>query len=210
MRFKFTGRPDESLDKSLPMIHVPPASLPPAGAPTDRMPPVAAAARAAHGRAGPASGFGGLAAYAPAPEPARRQVLRVEQAMGRGVFTVAEQAPLADAWQLLQRHAVEQLPVTTGAGVLCGLLPRRDLLQPPGADPAGWKLLADQPVASLMVRRLPTLHPDSDLRAAARALAESGLPGLPVSDAAGRVAGVLARGDLVRVLGVQPPLDLWS
>jgi CBS domain-containing protein len=80
--------------------------------------------------------------------------------------------------------------------------------RPAGADPAAakrqallcqlvdagrlgaWYTLADGPVAEVLLA--------------------SGLPGLPVSSAEGRVLGFVSRSDLLRAIVADPPLDLWS
>lgn len=38
----------------------------------------------------------------------------------------------------------------------------------------------------------------------------TGLPGLPVTDEAGVLAGFIARTDILRAVAADPPLDMWG
>jgi len=39
---------------------------------------------------------------------------------------------------------------------------------------------------------------------------DTGLPGLPVTDANGSLSGFVNRTDILRAVAADPPLDLWS
>jgi CBS domain-containing protein len=57
---------------------------------------------------------------------------------------------------------------------------------------------------------VPAAEPGTDLRRVAALLLETGLPGVPVIDEAGRIVGFVSRTDLLRALATDPPLDLWA
>ena len=53
-------------------------------------------------------------------------------------------------------------------------------------------------VAQVMVTPVPTVAEDTDLRQLTHVLLETGLPGLPVTDAAGTLNGFVSRTDILR------------
>jgi CBS domain-containing protein len=61
-----------------------------------------------------------------------------------------------------------------------------------------------------MVTPVPTVAEDTDLRRVAGVLLDNGLPGLPVTDEQGHLAGFISRTDLLKAIASDPPLDLWS
>lgn len=165
-----------------------------------------------------------LAAYASVQQveaQTRQPLLRAEQVMSRQVFSLAADLPLDLAWQQLGARGVGQAPVlSTGPSPrLVGLLVRADLLRPevwpaPGDSAELWHAHSaafwQQRVVDLMWTPVPAVSPEADLRRVAAVLLESHLPGLPVTDDAGTLAGFVARSDLLRALVADPPLDLWT
>ena len=158
-----------------------------------------------------------LAAYAQTqlPHPQRQPLARVDQIMTQPVVTVLQDASLLDAWKLMSYHGFGQVPVVNAAGMLVGMLLRADLLRAerlatPDLHPAQWQALMAQPVHELMWTPVPSVAADTDIRRIAGVLIDSGLPGLPVVDELGAVTAFVARGDILRALAHDPPLDLWG
>lgn len=155
-----------------------------------------------------------VAAYT--AEPAPRQPLRTVQAlMSAPVITLPISATVQQAWQQLAEHGVGQAPVVDASGHLVGMLLRADLLKPerlpaPDASALVWRALLLQNVADIMATPIPSVAADSDIRRVARVLLDTGLPGLPVVDASGVVAGFISRSDILRAVVTEPPLDLWG
>jgi CBS-domain-containing membrane protein len=164
-----------------------------------------------------APGREAMAAYAQTRSsgPERQPLTRVEHVMSRGVITVAQEATVSEGWKLLARHRIAQAPAVDAQGTLVGLLIRADLLQPellpsPEAGRNAWSALAERPVSELMHTPVPAVAADTDIRRVARALLDTGLPGLPVTDDRGTVIGFVSRSDILRAVVADPPLDLWS
>ena len=84
-----------------------------------------------------------------------------------------------------------------------------DLLPEPGAIKQAIEL-ARRPVSEVMLSPVPTVSADAALRRVAAVLLDTGLPGLPVTDEAGVLAGFISRTDILRAVAADPPLDLWS
>lgn len=141
-----------------------------------------------------------------ASRPARQPLRLVADVMHAPVITVAADMPLREAWLHLDRHGIGQAPVLDAGGALVGLIGRAALA------PA-WATGPDhpaRPVAEAMWSPVPSTAPDTDLRRVAALLLDTGLPGVPVADATGRLLGFVGRTDLLRALATDPPLDLWG
>jgi CBS domain-containing protein len=159
----------------------------------------------------------GLAAYAQSGRPSlpRHALSRTDELMSRSVVTIPDRSTVLQGWQLLAHRGVGQAPVVDASGVLVGLLSRADLLRPerlptPEVNALVWRALLAQSVRDIMWTPVPAVAPDTDIRRVARLLLDTGLPGLPVVDAAGQVAGFLSRSDILRAVVADPPLDLWG
>ena len=148
------------------------------------------------------------------PQPTRQPLTKVSDVMTTGGISVAPGVRVNDAWQTLAENKVAQAPVVDALGRVIGLLLRADmapldLLPEPGAVKQAIEL-ARRPVSEVMVSPVPTVAPDTELRRVAAVLLDTGLPGLPVTDDAGLLAGFISRTDILRAVAADPPLDLWS
>lgn len=164
---------------------------------------------APHEPPGPPRPPGLLGAYTRAAGRTAREPLRtVGDLMSQPALTLAAGLGAREAWQALAARQVGQAPVLGVDGALVGLVGRHELAPGPAlADVAAhWQ----QPVDRLMRTPVPAVAPEASLREAAQALVVTGLSGLPVVDAAGRVLGFLSRTDLLRAVAQDPPLDLWA
>lgn len=166
-------------------------------------------------RRAPAQGaVSAYASTAQGPKEERRPLSLVRDVMTRGALTVSPRSMVNDAWHTLATHRVSQAPVLNDAKQVIGLLLRADmapldLLPAPGAVRDAIAL-ARRPVSEVMVTPVPTVAEDTDLRRVASVLLDNGLPGLPVTDEQGHLAGFISRTDLLKALASDPPLDLWS
>ena len=164
---------------------------------------------AAHGLAHEAA----LAYGATTTGRARQPLICAADVMRSPVITVPAASTLREAWQTMVRHGIGQAPVLDGNGTLIGLVGRAALLPPLSLDAPS--ALAEQArlsgsVTGLMWSPIPSTAPGTDLRRVAALLLDTGLPGVPVADEAGRVLGFVSRTDLLRALATAPPLDLWG
>ena len=145
----------------------------------------------------------------------RRPLTRVLDVMSHKVLTVDLSATVLEGWQFLSEHGIGQAPVVDDKGMLVGMLLRADLLRTehlptPNAHALAWVAWLAQSVADTMCTPVPSVQSDTDLRHVARVLLDTGLPGLPVVEANGAIAGFVSRSDLLRAIVNDPPLDLWS
>ncbi|WP_180125466.1 HPP family protein [Rhodoferax sp. BLA1] len=145
----------------------------------------------------------------------RQLLTRVSDLMSQSIIILKDSATVLQAWQILSEKGVGQAPVVDANNHLVGLLTRADLLNPerlpsPDSHALAWRALMLQNVKDIMVTPVPSVAPDSDIRRVARVLLDTGLPGLPVVDEQGLVAGFISRSDILRAVVTDPPLDLWG
>ncbi|MFZ5486845.1 MAG: HPP family protein [Pseudomonadota bacterium] len=154
------------------------------------------------------------------PDPSeRRPLTQVRDVMTPHAISVHPDERANDAWQMLAERRVAQAPVVDAQGHVVGLLLRADLapeqLLPAAGDVQNVQnvqkaiALARRPVSEVMVSPVPTVAPDTSLRRVAQVLLQTGLPGLPVTDAQGTLQGFISRTDILRAVAADPPLDLW-
>lgn len=151
-----------------------------------------------------------VAAYAPGGDVARHRITTVAELMSHDVLLLPADEPLRRAWQVLAARGVAQAPVRDGDGRLVGLARQADLAPPPIVDPSRLAAFWAQPVSARMRTPVPAVDAETDVRRLAQVLAATGLPGLPVVDDGGQIQGYIGRGDLMRALAADPPLDLWA
>jgi len=145
----------------------------------------------------------------------RHPLSRVSDLMSPQIISLKDTATVLQAWQVLSEKKVGQAPVVDANEHLVGLLTRADLLSPerlpsPDSHALAWRALMLQNVTNIMVTPVPSVAPDSDIRRVAQVLLDTGLPGLPVVDEQGLVAGFISRSDILRAVVTDPPLDLWG
>ena len=148
----------------------------------------------------------------------------VAEVMSSPVLQVRRDTPLQEAVQLMSDHHVSGLPVLAETGELVGELSEKDLMVRESGFAAGpyvmlldaviylrnplqWDRQVHQVlgnlVADVMGTHPHTCSPSTGLPAAAHQLHENGIQRLFVLDEAGKLVGVLTRGDVVRALAAE-------
>ncbi|MDF3288697.1 CBS domain-containing protein, partial [Streptomyces silvisoli] len=135
----------------------------------------------------------------------------VSDVMTHTVVAVGRDASFKEIVQTMQQWKVSALPVLEGEGRVIGVVSEADLLPKEefrDSDPARieqLQRLGDLAKAGattaeqLMTTPAVTVHADATLAQAARAMAHAHVKRLPVIDAEGHLAGVVSRGDLLKV-----------
>jgi CBS-domain-containing membrane protein len=157
------------------------------------------------------------------PLPADRLV---EEVMTREVETLAPEMPIAEAWQKMLDTLIKAMPVVDANGMVVGMLTDEDLLERAGVQQrlsvagrldAGF--LAEElvrlrqselRVAEVMSKPAITAKIHEPLGLAAARMSKQGVKRLPVLDEHGRLAGVLSRVDILRLLAEKPAAKMTA
>ena len=150
-----------------------------------------------------------------AATPAARQgttvATTVADVMTTRVIFVTESTGYKDIVGLLGRHRVSAVPVLDVAGRVVGVVSEADLLMkqaapalPVGAVRLAWRLrerskASAVTAAELMTSPAVTVRADADVAKAARLMRDRNVRRLPVTDADGRLVGIVCRSDVLRV-----------
>ncbi|HEX2187570.1 MAG TPA: CBS and ACT domain-containing protein [Longimicrobiaceae bacterium] len=134
--------------------------------------------------------------------------------MTRDPVTVGPDETLSHALRLTREHRIRHLPVVGGAGTLVGILSDRDIrLAMPSPltvpDPERVGFLEQTPVSAVMTREVVTCAGSDPIEDAAKLLCRHRIGAVPVTDAAGRLQGILSETDIlsavVQILGGTEP-----
>lgn len=142
--------------------------------------------------------------------PERDPILHVYQIMSREVMTLPALADVATAWRALLERAVGQAPVLDETGQLVGMVSRGALMavlnlaEGEERDPLGRR------VADVMTSPVVSADPATSVRRVARVMIEFDLSGVPVVNEQGELLGIVTRGDILRAVMNEPPLNLWA
>ena len=131
--------------------------------------------------------------------------IRVKDWMARSPATIHSDALVRGAVDMMRKRRIRHLPVVDREGHLVGIVTDRDLrhvvFDPVLQDRLGADLgeaLGAFTVRDVMTWGVVTVHPESDVRHAARLMREQKIGALPVVDG-DRVVGILTEADVLRV-----------
>jgi CBS domain-containing protein len=139
----------------------------------------------------------------------------VQDVMTKSVVTVTEDTPFAEIAETMGEHRISGVPVLDTARRVTGIVTEADLLrkQEYKDGGAGHRPLLDRirrhgeaetkaaavDARGLMSTPVVSVAPDTSIAQAARLLNRHGIKAMPVVDGDGRLAGIVARRDLLRV-----------
>ena len=115
---------------------------------------------------------------------------QVSELMIRSVATILERQTVAEAREEMELSHIRHLPVVDAEGRLVGVVSDRDLMR--AGDPT-------DSVGACMSAAVATVSPETDLTEAAFLLIRDRIGCLPVSDASGKLLGILTESDFVRL-----------
>jgi len=140
----------------------------------------------------------------------------VEEVMTRDVVTLSPDMSVAEAWQKMLETLLKALPVVDKDGTVLGMLTDGDLLERAGLQQrlsvaekldgstlkAEIARLASSPliVSNVMSKPAITVRTKDSLGLAAARMAKEGVKRLPVLDENSKLAGVLSRVDVLRLV----------
>jgi CBS domain-containing membrane protein len=152
-------------------------------------------------------------AYRHALERLNRAVT-AQEIMTREVVTVPPDSPLAEVAAAMGHRGISGVPVVDPAGRVVGVISEKDFLTQLGVAAPGnfMSLVASclkskgcvalpikkQTAGDLMSAPAVTVGPDTSVKEIAALFTAQGINRVPVTDAAGRLLGIVSRGDLVK------------
>jgi CBS domain-containing protein len=123
--------------------------------------------------------------------------MKVEKLMSKDVKSCSPSQSLGDAARLMWERDCGCVPIQEGDRVI-GMITDRDIAM---AAYFKAKQIQEIPIAEAMSRELATCRPEDTLESAAEAMKRAQVRRLPVTDASGRLVGILSLNDMARALG---------
>ena len=115
---------------------------------------------------------------------------------GDKVVTIAPEATVGEAAQVLKREGIGALVVSDGGGGVLGILSERDIVAGLGDVTRRERLLEAQ-VSALMTREVVTCSPADEVQKCMHLMTEHHIRHLPVTDG-GAMIGLVSIGDIVK------------
>ena len=128
--------------------------------------------------------------------------MTVADLMSHCLVKVSPECSADEALNILDRHEATELYVTDKLGRLLGVLPDYEIIKAQLSGEA-----RDATVEQLMSRGVPVFKPESDAAEAARLFRDARYVRFPVVSA-GRLVGVITRGDIVRLMALLRRIDV--
>ncbi len=142
-------------------------------------------------------------------EPARRVVVRVAEIMSTPVSVVSDENTLEEAWNVMQKKHIQHLPVIR-EGKLVGMISQRDLLCRVIVNKEGLlEGVKRETVADIMQEKVVTTTEDTDIRHIANVLSQYDIGALVIMSPYESPVGIVTRGDIIKRLSNEPPLELY-
>ena len=135
----------------------------------------------------------------------------VREYMTPNPMSVSEDQSILETAELMKKHKVRRFPVLSG-NQLIGIVTDRDLRSAAPSQvvsfdtqerelmPELHSLLSGITIKEVMSREVITIHPEQTIVAAAQLMLKHRMSGIPVTDAAGQLLGILTETDIFKVL----------
>ncbi len=144
------------------------------------------------------------------PGDAREPVRHAYQVMTRTLLTLPVSLDLATAWRHLNEHGYGQAPVVDGEGRLVGLVTRDALMRALDLVDGDVRDPLARTIGDVMLTPAVSADPVTSVRRIARVMLEYDLAGVPVVNEQQELVGIVTRGDILRAVANEPPLNLWA
>ncbi|GKT12127.1 MAG: acetoin utilization protein AcuB [Thiomicrorhabdus sp.] len=139
----------------------------------------------------------------------RRVVVKVSEVMTSPVEVITSENSLEDAWNKMQENNIAHLPVMR-LDMLIGICSQTDLLGRVIVDKSGaLEGVKQELVSDIMKTQVITTQADTDIRHVARVLTEYEIGALVVMNDYQQPMGIVTRGDLIKRLSNDPPVELY-
>lgn len=132
------------------------------------------------------------------------------QIMKRPVTAVAENMPIRECYDLLEKRKFRQAPVLGGDGTPIGIITKENLLKVILIDDETVRHSDDGTIAPLVSRPLISADPVSDIRRIAQVMYEYDLNSIPITNDADIIVGIITRADIIHAVSTHPAITLWA
>ncbi|CAN8139812.1 CBS domain-containing protein [uncultured Thiomicrorhabdus sp.] len=142
-------------------------------------------------------------------ESQHRVVVKVAEIMSEPIITINQEALLAQAYDRMSRLQIDYLPVLDDKRLI-GLLSREQVLRKViVAENGDLELGGERLVGAVMQQQIITTELDTDIRQVAQVFTQFDVGALVIMNSMEQPVGIVTRGDLVKRLAKEPPLEIY-
>jgi len=140
---------------------------------------------------------------------ARRVVVKVAEIMSTPIKVISDKNSIEETWLLMREHDIQHLPVIR-EGELVGICSQRNLLNRVIVSKDGVLEGAKREyVFDVMQTKVVTTTEETDIRHVANMLSQYDIGALVIMNPYETPIGIVTRGDIIKRLGNEPPLELY-
>jgi CBS-domain-containing membrane protein len=130
----------------------------------------------------------------------RHPVIRARDIMSSPVLTVLSTDLSSKLLTIFKQQRFRHIPVLNSTSQLVGIISDRDLLE---------QLDGSLPVSSIMSKQVLTTNPDTPIQEVVKTMLDERIDCIPLMEQ-GRIVGIITRGDILRAVMRNAPIELWT
>jgi CBS-domain-containing membrane protein len=137
-------------------------------------------------------------------------VYEVKDIMNKDLVCIDMQSTLQEAYELLEKHEITQMPIISSDKTIMGLINKKTLLSLIMNDIEHVLSTLNKKLEDVILSEVITTDPISDIRRVAKVMIDFKLHAIPVVDEEGVLLGIVSKTDLLKAISKLPKLQLWS
>ncbi|MDC0932507.1 CBS domain-containing protein [Arcobacteraceae bacterium] len=141
----------------------------------------------------------------------REDIYHVEQIMSHNVITVDDTKTVAECYELMKEHKIQQIPIIAENKLhVKGIITRHDILKFLINDLESSNENISKPISDISSKKIITTDPISDIRRVSQVMIDFNLNAMPVVNSLDILVGIVSRNDIVKAVASLPHLQLWA
>lgn len=136
-------------------------------------------------------------------------VYHVKDVMTRDCISIDSSASILEAYNILKERKVSQIPITSNAKKILGLINKKIILNLILGDLDNSNFILNRKLDSLNLEELITTDPITDIRRVAKVMIDFRLDAIPVVDENDILVGIVSKTDIIKAVSHNPKLQLW-
>ena len=137
-------------------------------------------------------------------------VYEVKDIMNKELVRIDMQATLQEAYERLQEHKINQMPIVSNTQTLMGMIDLKTILHLLMDDIEHVDSTLQKKLEDVMLPEVITTDPISDIRRVAKVMIDFKLHAIPVVNEEDILMGIVSKTDLLKAISTLPKLQLWS
>ena len=139
----------------------------------------------------------------------KEEIYHVYRIMSDKCISINNKKTLEDAYEVLSKNNINQLPVTTSENKIIGILDKKEILNTIIKDLDSAKQIMSNPLNQIKFSEFIITDPISDIRRVAKVMIDFDMHAIPVVDSSGTLIGVISQTDILKAVSTIPALSIW-